>query len=122
MTEFRLVRQFDGKTSTSESRAYRVETTALMTEQEAMQLMRDLGSPYHGQKYDDKLVDPDKLLSDVQERFGVPAPGVGTTEWGTDYWGDIESEPSEEHAKAVAVKGTKLYSRPPMGQWKLVEL
>lgn len=53
MTKYRMVRQFSGKISTSESRAYRVETVELLTEQEATQLMRDLGSPYEGKKYDD---------------------------------------------------------------------
>lgn len=102
MTEFRLVRQFNGKTSTSESKAYRVETTALMTEQEAMQLMRDLGSPYQGQKY---------------EAAAFPA-----TEWGTDAWGKVMSEPSEEHArKVVHTFRGKLFKRAPMGQWELVE-
>lgn len=106
MTEFRLVRQFDGKTSTSESRAYRVETVALMTEQEAMQLMRDLGSPYQGQKYDD-------------------SPRVGATEWGTAPFGDgygLRPTSSKESAEwRSRSRGEFVFSRPPMGQWKLVE-
>ena len=46
---YRLVRQMSE--NPSEARAYRVETVELMTEREAMQLMRDLGSPYLGDKY-----------------------------------------------------------------------
>lgn len=52
-TAFRMVRCFGKGISPSESRAYRVETSVLMTEREAMALMRELGSPYVGMKYDD---------------------------------------------------------------------
>ena|GEM_PF-4515329 len=42
------------------------------------------------------------------------------TEWGTDFWGDIRSEPTEEQARRVSepYDGVKLYSRAPMGQWQ----
>lgn len=50
---FRVVRTFGAGISTSESRAYRVETAGLLTEKEAMALMRRLGSPYQGLKYDE---------------------------------------------------------------------
>lgn len=46
---FRMVRQFD--LTTHEPNVYRVQTVRLMTEAEALQLMRDLGSPYKGQRY-----------------------------------------------------------------------
>lgn len=40
------------------------------------------------------------------------------TEWGTDCWGEILSEPSEAHARTVAAgTGSRLYSRSPMGAW-----
>jgi hypothetical protein len=99
MSEFRMVRQFGGINLT-ESRAYRVESTALMTEQEAMQMMRDLNSPYKGQKYDDNPALP--------------------TEWGTDCWGDIMSEPSEKAARAVVKGGFKLFRRQPGAKWELI--
>lgn len=49
--KFRVVRSFGGGLTPSSERGYRVETVELMSEKEAMQLMRDLGSPYIEQKY-----------------------------------------------------------------------
>ena len=46
---FRMVRQFN--LTAHEPHVYRVETVRLLTEAEALQLMRDLGSPYKGQRY-----------------------------------------------------------------------
>ena len=45
------------------------------------------------------------------------------TEWGTDFWGDIETEPSEAQAREVVRRssGTKLYSRQPGREWVKVE-
>ena len=44
---------------------------------------------------------------------------MATIEWGTDYWGDILSEPDEAHARAVAKKGNaNLYTRQPGGTWE----
>lgn len=38
------------------------------------------------------------------------------TEWGTDYWGEVMSEPSEEHARSVAkAGGANVYSRDSLG-------
>lgn len=51
---FRMVRSFGAGLNLSDSKAYRVESVELMTEQEAMGLMRILGSPYQGKKYDDR--------------------------------------------------------------------
>lgn len=43
---------------------------------------------------------------------------IPSTEWATDYWGVIETEPSEEHARKVADAGNvSLYRRAPMGAW-----
>jgi hypothetical protein len=53
MAKFRLVRQFGSNISQSESRAYKVETTELLTEAEAFKLMEELGSPYIGRKYEE---------------------------------------------------------------------
>jgi hypothetical protein len=40
------------------------------------------------------------------------------SEWGTDHWGEILSEPSEEHARKVAsTGGDTLYRRDESGQW-----
>lgn len=40
------------------------------------------------------------------------------TEWGTDYWGDILSEPSEGHAREVASStGATVYVRSSGGEW-----
>jgi len=40
------------------------------------------------------------------------------TEWGTDHWGEVLSEPTEGHARGVArITGASVYSRSPMGQW-----
>ena len=55
MTTFRMVRV--SSAYPNENRAYRVESTELLTEQEAMLLMRELGSPYQGKKYDDRPFD-----------------------------------------------------------------
>jgi len=49
--KFRIVRSFGAGITPSTEKAYRVETVEPMSEQEAMQLLRDLGSPYTGQKY-----------------------------------------------------------------------
>lgn len=50
---FRMRRVFSGGTTPSTEKAYRVESTELLTEREALQTLRDLGSPYQGRKYDD---------------------------------------------------------------------
>lgn len=50
MTKYRVVRCFGGGITPSTDRAYKVETVELLTEQEAMQIMRDLDSPYVGAK------------------------------------------------------------------------
>lgn len=43
---------------------------------------------------------------------------LGATEWGTDYWGEVMSEPNEDHARNVAAAGdAEIYYRSPMGQW-----
>ena len=41
-------------------------------------------------------------------------------EWGTDYWGEVMSEPSEDHARQVAAAGgagVKVYTRTPLTDW-----
>jgi hypothetical protein len=44
---------------------------------------------------------------------------IGATEWGTDYWGEVMSEPDEDHARKVAKAGrSNVYSRSPMGAWR----
>jgi hypothetical protein len=45
----------------------------------------------------------------------------GMDEWGTNYWGRILSEPSEEHARSVAESGKcNLYRLDPKVGWKRV--
>lgn len=40
-------------------------------------------------------------------------------EWGTDYWGPIESEPTEGHARKVAKDGgANIYRRSTVGDWE----
>jgi hypothetical protein len=51
--KFRVVRQFGSNIRPTEAKAYRVETTDLLTESEAFKLMADLGSPYVGRKYEE---------------------------------------------------------------------
>lgn len=53
MTDFRLVRAFAPGVNPSTEKAYRVETAQLMSEQQALGVLRDLGSPYSGRKYED---------------------------------------------------------------------
>lgn len=53
MAKFRVVRQFGAGLTPSEARAYRVESTELLTEAEAFKLLSELGSPYEGRKYED---------------------------------------------------------------------
>lgn len=45
------------------------------------------------------------------------------TEWGTDYWGEILSEPTEDMARSLAEEyhTTKLYRRVEGGDWKLMK-
>lgn len=64
-----------------------------------------------------------RTIATVEDLDATPSTAkIGASEWGTDYWGDILSEPDEEHARAVARKGkANLYSRPPMGQWERAE-
>lgn len=50
---FRMRRVFSGGTTPSTEKAYRVESTELLSEVQALQALRDLGSPYQGRKYDD---------------------------------------------------------------------
>jgi len=52
--KFRVVRQFGGGLNKTVDKAYRVETTDLLTEKEAFKLMKDLDSPYLGRKYPDE--------------------------------------------------------------------
>ena len=52
--KFRVVRQFAKGLNPSEAKAYRVETTDLLTESEAFELMKELDSPYVGRKYEEK--------------------------------------------------------------------
>ncbi len=41
------------------------------------------------------------------------------TEWGTDYWGSILIEPSEQHARNLAQHpNTNVYSRSLEGEWE----
>lgn len=48
---------------------------------------------------------------------------IPSTEWGTDHWGEVLSEPDEAHARKVARDtGATLYSRPPAGAWSPVEV
>lgn len=102
MPQFRMVRQFGSGLNITDSRAYRVESTELLTEAEAYKLMESLGSPYEGRKYE---------------------PAMPATEWGTDYWGEIMSEPTQTKARQLAgcVDGIKLFKRAPMGKWELVQ-
>lgn len=55
---FRVVRVFGQGITPSVSRAYRVETTELLTENEAFKLMKELGSPYIGRKYEETKPEP----------------------------------------------------------------
>ena len=75
-------------------------------------------------------------LADAYDRFTLPANAKPDTElwealrqsydatasegteWGTDYWGDILSEPSEEQARQLAkAAGSNVYSRQPHCEW-----
>lgn len=50
--------------------------------------------------------------------FEAATRPFGPTEWGTDYWGEILSEPNEAHARTVAAgTSSKLYTRPAAGKW-----
>lgn len=45
---------------------------------------------------------------------------ASSVEWGTDYWGEVLTEPSEEHARQVAQAGqAAVYSRQPGGAWEV---
>lgn len=53
----------------------------------------------------------DELIESALRPFGA-------TEWGTDCWGEILSEPNEAHARTVAAgTSSKLYTRPAAGKW-----
>lgn len=40
------------------------------------------------------------------------------SEWGTDHWGEVMSEPTQEHARKVATAShAKVYYRVPGGLW-----
>jgi hypothetical protein len=58
---FRVVRQFGEGITPSTAKAYRVETTELITEGEAFKLMAELGSPYEGRKYEEREVPNEQL-------------------------------------------------------------
>lgn len=50
----------------------------------------------------------------------IPAEAV---EWGTDYWGEVLSEPTEEHARNLARwQKVRLYKRIDGDDWKMVTL
>lgn len=62
------------------------------------------------------MTTPEELIKSVLCPFG-------DTEWGTDTWGEILSEPNEAHARSVAGgTGARLYTRPAMGKWVEVPL
>lgn len=78
MNKFRIVRVFGEGVRPTTAKAYRVETVELMTENEAFQLMQELGSPYIGRKYEDAKAQPKhivKIGSEVKTRSGV-FPGM----------------------------------------------
>jgi len=52
-SKFRVVRAFGSSVTPSTAKAYRVETTELLTENEAFQLLEELDSKYEGRKYND---------------------------------------------------------------------
>ena len=53
MTKFRIVRVFGSGITPTTNRAYRVESTELLTEDEAFKLLKELDSPYEGRKYEE---------------------------------------------------------------------
>lgn len=58
------------------------------------------------------------LMAARCEEASTPRPALPVTEWGTNHWGEILSEPTEGHARGVArTTGAKVYSRSPMGEW-----
>ena len=72
--KLRVVRQFGSGITPSVSKAYRVETVELMTENEAFKLMEEMGSPYEGRKYEEKKAEPKHIVpvgSEVKTRTGV---------------------------------------------------
>jgi hypothetical protein len=54
MSKFRLVRQFGNGITPSTDKAYRVESSELLTENEGFKLMAELDSKYSGRKYEEK--------------------------------------------------------------------
>ena len=56
ITGWRLVPQFDSDLlrRSQDPRRYRVECVDLLTASEAMALLRELGSPYNGQLFDNR--------------------------------------------------------------------
>lgn len=73
MPNFRVVRQFGEGLDPSKNKAYRVETTELLTEAEAFKLLKELDSPYAGRKYDE----------DKPPRYSAPVGAEVKTRSGT---------------------------------------
>lgn len=52
----------------------------------------------------------------------MPPTEVTGAEWGTDYWGTIETEPSEQLARSLAnLTGATVYQRTPGGDWEVAD-
>lgn len=106
MGEFRLVRNFGGGITKTTEKAYRVETTALLSEKEGFKLMKMLGSDYVGRKYEesDEVIPPSFVLeiskivnqqNKTMEDFILRYFGnlADLKEFGSDYI--LESYPTE---------------------------
>jgi len=71
VTALRVVRQFGSGITPSTAKAYRVETTELLTEGEAFQLLEELGSPYRGRKYEESKPPVARVGAEVKTRSGT---------------------------------------------------
>lgn len=73
---------------------------------------------YFGALGNHKPEDPALWEALSESRDAEPTEGAM---WGTDYWGDILSEPSEQQARALAkASDSKVYTRQPHCEWELV--
>jgi hypothetical protein len=61
---------------------------------------------------------PSPLVADLHKALAADKAEARDVEWGTDYWGETLSEPTEERARELAKEsGCNLYSRQPHCSW-----
>jgi hypothetical protein len=68
--KWRMVRQFGA--GVDPASPYRVESVACLTQKEALQLLRDLGSPYNGQVEDNHPTPRKAVRGDDNQNFMFP--------------------------------------------------